>query len=160
MYRIGIGYDVHPFDGQGPVRLCGIDVPYHRGLGGHSDADVALHALCDALLGAAALLDIGHHFPPHDPEYKGISSRVLLARVCNLVAENGFRVVNVDIVIICQAPRIADYIPEMREAVAETMKIPVDRAGVKATTTEGLGALGRGEGIAAQAVALILTTED
>ena len=155
MFRIGTGYDVHRFGGKGPLWIGGVEVAYHAGLAGHSDADVLLHAVSDALLGAAALPDIGRQFPDNDPAYKDISSRVLLARVCRLVAERGFSIVNVDAVIIAQAPRLADYIPKMQRAMAETMNIAPDCVGLKATTTEGLGAIGRGEGIAAQAVALI-----
>jgi 2-C-methyl-D-erythritol 2,4-cyclodiphosphate synthase len=157
MYRSGTGYDVHKFEGSGPLRLGGIDVPHHTGLSGHSDADVLLHAICDALLGAAALPDIGSHFPPGDPFYKDISSRVLLARTCRLVADKGFTVCNVDSTIICEAPHLAELIPKMKEAIAETIGIGVDCVGVKATTSEGLGFVGRREGIAAMAVVMLKT---
>ena len=155
MHRTGIGYDAHRFSGPGPLRLGGIDVPYHTGLAGHSDADVLLHAICDALLGAAALPDIGRQFPPDDPYYKDISSRVLLARVCNMVSEAGYGVGNVDAVVIAQEPRLAGYMDEMRETIARTMNIETSCVGLKATTTEGMDDIGRARGIAAQAVATL-----
>jgi 2-C-methyl-D-erythritol 2,4-cyclodiphosphate synthase len=155
MQRIGIGYDVHRFGGRGPVRIGGVDVPHETGLAGHSDADVLAHAICDALLGAAALPDIGRQFPDGDPAYKDISSLVLLAHVRMMLEEEGFEVVNVDAVVVCEAPRIAPHADAMRAALAGALRIAPDCVGVKATTTEGLGALGRGQGIAAQAVALI-----
>ena len=155
MQRIGIGYDVHRYGGRSPLRLGGVDVPHETGLMGHSDADVLLHALCDALLGAAALPDIGRQFPDSDAAYKDISSRVLLAHVRMMLEEEGFEVVNVDAVIVAEAPRLAPFMDAMRETIAETLRITPDRVGLKATTTEGLGPMGRGEGIAAQAVALI-----
>lgn len=155
MQRIGIGYDVHRFGGWGPVRIGGVDVPHETGLAGHSDADVLVHAICDALLGAAALPDIGRQFPDNDPAYKDISSLVLLAHVRMMLEEEGFEVVNVDAVVVCEAPRIAPHVDAMREALAGVLRIAPGCVGVKATTTEGLGALGRGQGIAAQAVAMI-----
>ena len=159
MQRIGIGYDVHRFAGRGPVRLGGVDVPHPQGLAGHSDADVLVHALCDALLGAAALPDIGSQFPDNDPAYKDISSLVLLAHVRMMLEEEAFEIVNVDAVVVCEAPRIGPHIPDMRRAMAEVLRIQPGRVGIKATTTEGLGALGRGQGIAAQAVALVRKTD-
>ncbi len=135
--------------------LCGVNVPYHLGLLGHSDADVALHALCDALLGAGALGDIGAHFPDTDPRYKGVDSRLLLRTVASMLAERGYTVANVDVTIIAQAPKLRPYIEQMRTTVAADLGIDIDCVSVKATTTEHLGFTGRGEGIAAQAVALI-----
>lgn len=153
--RIGQGYDVHKLVADRALVLCGIQVPYEKGLLGHSDADVATHALMDALLGAAALEDIGRHFPDSDPQYKGISSITLLQHVIALLAENGYMPGNVDVTIVAQSPKLATYIPQMRELLASTMKIPIAQVNVKATTTEGLGFVGDGLGIAAHAVALL-----
>lgn len=155
MYRIGQGYDVHKLVEDRELWLCGVKVPHNKGLLGHSDADVAIHALCDALLGAAALRDIGYHFPDTDPKYKGADSKVLLARVVELIAEKGYKVGNVDVTIVAQAPKLKDYIEEMREVLAQVMRIGKDFVSVKATTTEHLGFEGRKEGISAMAVALI-----
>lgn len=154
--RTGLGYDVHRLVAGRDLWLCGVKIPSELGLLGHSDADVALHALCDALLGAAALRDIGCHFPDTDPAYAGADSRVLLRRVAGLVAGQGYSVSNVDITIIAQAPKLAPYIELMREAVAEDLALAVERVSVKATTTERLGFTGRGEGIASLATALIV----
>lgn len=154
--RIGNGFDVHKFAEGRDLWLCGVKIDHHLGLLGHSDADVALHALCDALLGAAALRDIGYHFPDTDPAYKGADSRRLLRRVVELIAEKGFTISNVDVTIIAQAPKLLPYIERMRETVAADLGISIDRVSVKATTTERLGFTGRGEGIAAQASALIM----
>lgn len=156
MIRIGNGFDVHKFAEGRELWLCGVKVEHTLGLLGHSDADVALHALCDALLGAAALRDIGYHFPDTDPAYKGADSRCLLRRVVELIAEKGYRPGNVDVTIIAQAPKLLPYIERMRETVASDLGIDIDCASVKATTTERLGFTGRGEGIAAQASALIV----
>lgn len=155
-FRIGNGFDVHRFAPDRELWLCGVKVDHDLGLLGHSDADVALHALCDALLGAAALRDIGYHFPDTDPAYKGADSRVLLRRVVELLAEKGYRPVNVDITIIAQAPKLLPYIERMRLAVAADLGLDPDCVSVKATTTEKLGFTGRREGIAAQASALIV----
>lgn len=157
MIRIGNGFDVHRFAENRKLILCGVDVPSSRGLLGHSDADVALHALADALLGAAALRDIGYHFPDSDPAFKGADSRMLLRRVVELLAEKNFSIGNVDVTIIAQAPKLAPYIETMRENVAADLGISLDCVSVKATTTERLGFTGRGEGIAAQASALIFS---
>lgn len=146
---------MHAFTTGRPLMLCGVEVPHDRGLLGHSDADVALHALCDALLGGAALRDIGYHFPDTDPAYKGADSRALLRRVRELLAEKGLIVVNVDVTIIAQAPKLLPYIPRMIENVAADLGVPLDAVNVKATTTEHLGFTGRREGIAAMAVALL-----
>lgn len=157
MIRIGQGYDVHRLVEGRELWLCGTKVGHTLGLLGHSDADVAVHALCDALLGALALGDIGKHFPDSDPRYKGISSITLLRQVCDLVRDRGFEIGNVDITIMAQAPKLAPYIDRMRLALAEAMLIGIDAVSVKATTTEHLGFEGRGEGISASAVALLCT---
>lgn len=156
MIRIGNGFDVHKFAENRELWLCGVKVDYSLGLLGHSDADVALHALCDALLGAVALRDIGFHFPDTDPAYKGADSRRLLRRVVELLAEKGYSPGNVDITIIAQAPKLLPYIEEMRQTVASDLGIDIDYVSVKATTTEHLGFTGRKEGIAAQATALVV----
>jgi 2-C-methyl-D-erythritol 2,4-cyclodiphosphate synthase len=155
MIRIGQGYDVHRFKDEGDVILGGVTIPYEKGLEAHSDGDVVLHALCDALLGAAALGDIGKHFPDTDPEFKGADSRVLLRHVYRIVREKGYKLVNADITIIAQAPKMAPHIPEMCSNIAEDLDVTVDDINVKATTTEKLGFEGRKEGIAVQAVVLI-----
>ncbi len=153
--RVGLGIDFHRFSPERKLFLGGVEIPYPQGLEGHSDADVLLHAICDALLGAAALGDIGVYFPPGDPAYAGISSLELLRRVRALLYDAGFVPLQVDATVIAQAPRIAPYVPEMRERMAEALGIPVEKVSVKATTPERMGALGREEGIAAFAVALI-----
>ena len=153
--RIGFGYDIHPLIEGRRLMLGGVEIPSSRGLDGHSDADVLLHALCDALLGAAGLPDIGHLFPNTDPAYAGISSLKLLAEVSERLLSVGFRVGNVDLTLIAEAPKIAPYVPRMRDAIADALRILPGRVGIKATTNEGLGSLGRGEGIAAHAVALL-----
>jgi 2-C-methyl-D-erythritol 2,4-cyclodiphosphate synthase len=153
--RIGQGYDVHALVAGRRLVIGGVDIPYARGLAGHSDADVLLHAICDALIGAAGLGDIGTHFPDTDPRYKGADSRELLRAVAQLVAAAGFEVANVDATIVAQAPKMAPYIARMRNNIAEDLGITAGLVNVKAKTAEHLGALGRGEGIAAQAIALI-----
>ena len=153
--RIGQGYDVHAFAEGRDLYLCGEKVEYEKGLLGHSDADVALHALCDALLGAAALGDIGKHFPDTDPKYKGISSVILLKHVCSLIREKGYEIENADITIIAQKPKLLPYIPAMRKNTAEAMGVLEDAVNVKATTTEKLGFEGRGGGISSMAVVLL-----
>ena len=153
--RIGQGYDVHKLVEGRELILCGVKVPYDKGLLGQSDADVALHALADALLGAAAMRDIGYHFPDTDPAYKGADSRRLLRRVVEIIGEKGYRVGNVDVTIVAQRPKLLTYIPEMIANVAADLAVSADCVSVKATTTEHLGFTGRGEGIAATAVALI-----
>ena len=154
-FRIGSGFDVHRLVEGRRCIICGVDTPTPTGLLGHSDADVALHALADALLGAAALGDIGHLFPDTDPRWKGADSRMLLRKVVEAIASAGYAVGNVDITIMAQAPRMAPHIETMRANVAADLGISADRVAVKATTTERLGFTGRGEGIAAQATALI-----
>jgi 2-C-methyl-D-erythritol 2,4-cyclodiphosphate synthase len=153
--RIGVGYDVHPFDAARPLCLGGVRIDGSPGLRGHSDADALLHAVIDALLGAAGLGDIGQHFPPDDPAYKGVDSKQLLRRTRDLLQEKGYRVGNVDATVIAERPRLLPHLPAMRSAIAGVIGIDESRVSVKATTHEGLGAIGRGEGIAAMAVALI-----
>ncbi len=153
--RIGQGFDVHALAAGRRLVIGGVEIAHDRGLAGHSDADVLLHAICDALLGAAALGDIGRHFPDTDPRYKGIDSRELLRHVANLVRGEGHAVANVDATIIAQAPRMAPHIPRMVANIAADLGIEPGRVNVKATTTENLGFAGRGEGIAAQAVCLL-----
>lgn len=154
--RIGNGFDVHRFAPERELWLCGVKVPYELGLLGHSDADVAIHALCDALLGALALRDIGYHFPDTAAEYSGVDSRILLRRVVEMIAERGYAISNVDVTIIAQAPKLLPYIPLMIDTLAADLGIASDRVSVKATTTERLGFTGRKEGIAAQATALLI----
>ena len=154
-FRIGSGFDVHRLVEGRRCIICGVDIPAERGLLGHSDADVALHALTDALLGAVALGDIGRHFPDTDPKWEGADSRRLLRAVVDMLRQRGYVAVNVDITIMAQAPKMAPHIEAMRANVAADLGIDIDCVSVKATTTERLGFTGRGEGIAAQAVALI-----
>ena len=156
MFRIGSGFDVHRLVEDRKCIICGVDVPSAKGLLGHSDADVALHALTDALLGAVALGDIGRHFPDTDPQWKGADSRKLLRAVVAMLAERGWRASNVDITIIAQTPKIAPHIEQMRSNVAADLTVDVDAVSVKATTTEKLGFTGRGEGIASQATVLVI----
>ena len=153
--RIGQGYDVHALQAGLPMWLGGVWIPSETGFVAHSDGDVAIHALCDALLGALALGDIGHHFPDTSEEWKGVDSKLLLQKVCALVAEKGYAVSNVDVTIALQAPKIGRYVPQMRECLADVMGVGVDRVSVKATTTERLGFVGRGEGCEVWAVALL-----
>ena len=156
MMRIGQGYDVHRLTAGRRLILGGVEIPFEKGLLGHSDADVLLHALCDALLGGAALGDIGKHFPDSDPAYAGVSSLFLLKETARLLREAGYTVGNVDSTVIAQKPKLAPFLPEMRENIARVLGIPVENVSVKATTEEGLGFTGSGEGIAASAVALLL----
>ena len=153
--RVGQGFDVHRLVAGRRLVIGGVEIAYDKGLLGHSDADVLLHAICDALLGAAALGDIGKHFPDTDPKYKGIDSRELLRHVAQLLADRGRRVVNVDATIIAEAPRMAPHIPRMVANIAADLGIEAHYVNVKATTTEQLGFTGRGEGIAAQAICLV-----
>ena len=157
--RIGTGYDVHRLGENLPLWLGGVNIPHSHGLIGHSDADVLLHAICDALLGAAALGDIGKHFPDTDPQYKGISSLKLLAHVGHLLTKHGYTVGNIDSTVAAQRPKLAPYIMQMRQNIADTLGIGIDQVSVKATTTEHLGFEGREEGISAQAVALLVNLE-
>ena len=153
--RTGIGYDVHQLCEGLPLWLGGVKVPHSKGLVGHSDADVLIHAICDALLGAAALGDIGQHFPDSDDKYKGIDSKILLDNVCQLIKENGYTIGNVDAILCLQRPKVAPFIPSMRQTLADTMHLDLDDISVKATTTEHLGFEGREEGISAIANVLI-----
>ncbi len=153
--RIGQGYDVHKLVEGRDLILCGVKIPYEKGLLGHSDADVALHALSDAILGAAALGDIGKHFPDTDERYKGADSMVLLEEVVRIVKAEGYSVGNADITIVAEKPKLLNYIPKMRENVAKALSVDLTRVSVKATTTEKLGFCGRGEGISAMAVVLL-----
>jgi 2-C-methyl-D-erythritol 2,4-cyclodiphosphate synthase len=153
--RIGFGYDVHPLVSGRPLTLGGIRIPYLFGLQGHSDADVLLHAICDALLGAVADGDIGRHFPDTDPQYKDIKSTLLLKKVGTRMVEKGFLLSNLDATIVAEKPRLADFIPRMVKEIADILEVEPGRVNVKATTTEGLGFTGRGEGISAYAVALV-----
>jgi 2-C-methyl-D-erythritol 2,4-cyclodiphosphate synthase len=153
--RIGHGYDVHRLFSERKLILCGVEIPYEKGLLGHSDADVAVHALMDAMLGAAALGDIGRHFPDNDMRYKGIDSLLLLNIVNEKITEAGFRLGNADITIIAQRPKLSSYIAQMVEKTAEILKTDIKNINVKATTEEGLGFTGSGEGIAAHAVVLL-----
>ena len=154
--RIGHGYDVHRLTEGRKLILGGVEIPFEKGLLGHSDADVLLHALMDALLGAAALGDIGALFPDTDETYRGADSVRLLSQVAGLIAKRGFSVENVDCTVLAQCPKLAPYIPQMRECIAQTLALPLDRVSVKATTEEGLGFTGEGLGIAAHAVALLM----
>ena len=155
MLRIGHGYDVHAFAENRKCIIGGVEIPYEKGLLGHSDADVLLHAVSDSLLGAAALGDIGKHFPDTDPQYKGADSIVLLKNVVNLIHSKGYRVNNIDATVIAQAPKMAPYIQQMRQNIADTLDVDVDFVNVKATTEEKLGFTGRKEGISAHCVCLI-----
>lgn len=153
--RIGQGYDVHKLVEGRDCIICGVNIPYEKGLLGHSDADVALHALSDALLGAAALGDIGKHFPDTDERFKGADSRVLLREVVRMIEGKGYKVGNVDVTIVAQRPKMSPHIEQMRANIAADLKVSIDAVNVKATTTEKLGFEGRGEGISATAVALL-----
>ncbi len=153
--RVGMGYDLHRLVEGRRLVLGGIEVPFAKGLAGHSDADVVLHSICDALLGAAALGDLGRHFPDTDPRYAGISSARLLETVLAEITRRGFEIENVDVTIVAEAPRLAPLLGAMRERVAELLRISPDRVNIKAKTNEGVGAIGRGEAIAAYAVCLL-----
>ncbi|QFU05670.1 2-C-methyl-D-erythritol 2,4-cyclodiphosphate synthase [Pseudoalteromonas sp. THAF3] len=156
MIRIGHGYDVHRFGGEGPLVIAGVSIDYEQGFIAHSDGDVAIHALCDALLGALALGDIGKHFPDTSAEFAGIDSRILLRRVMQEVNNKGYAVGNVDVTIVAQAPKMRPHIDAMRQCLADDLQVRMDQVNVKATTTEKLGFAGRQEGIASHAVALLV----
>lgn len=153
--RIGQGFDAHRFKPGSKLVLGGVTIPYEQGLEAHSDGDVLIHALCDALLGALALGDIGQHFPDSSDKYKGINSRILLRHVMDLIQARHYQLVNADMTIIAQAPKMASYLPDMRENLAADMQTDIDNVSIKATTTEKMGFTGRGEGIAAQAIVLL-----
>jgi 2-C-methyl-D-erythritol 4-phosphate cytidylyltransferase/2-C-methyl-D-erythritol 2,4-cyclodiphosphate synthase len=157
--RVGVGYDIHRLVPDRPLILGGVRIPSPRGLAGHSDADVLIHAIMDAMLGAAGMRDIGHHFPPSDPTYRDADSVSLLAQIAGRLRASGWAVGNVDAVVYLEAPRIAPFVEAMRDRIASTLGIPPGQVGIKATTAEGLGAIGRHEGIAAQAVALLERTD-
>lgn len=153
--RIGMGYDVHRLVEERLLVIGGVEIPYVKGLLGHSDADVLIHSIMDSLLGAAALGDIGKHFPDTDPRYSGISSLLLLKQVGNLIREKGYRIINIDSTIIAQKPKMAPHIDNMRKNIADVLEITLDQISIKATTEEGLGFTGRQEGISCQSIALI-----
>lgn len=153
--RIGHGFDVHKFGGEGPITLGGVKIPYQYGLVAHSDGDVVLHAITDALIGALALGDIGKLFPDNDPEYKGIDSRILLRKVYSIIQNKGYELVNLDTTIIAQEPKMRGHVDQMRVNIAEDLNVHFDQISVKATTTEQLGFTGRKEGIACEAVVLL-----
>jgi 2-C-methyl-D-erythritol 2,4-cyclodiphosphate synthase len=153
--RVGIGFDVHPLVEGRKLILGGVEIPYSKGLLGHSDADVLIHALCDAVLGAIAEGDLGRHFPDTDPRYRNVSSMILLQKVAEMAGKKGFRIVNVDATIAAQEPKLAEYIPRMIDNIGEVLELGPDRVNVKATNPEGLGFLGRGEGIIGQSVVLV-----
>jgi len=153
--RIGLGYDVHPLAAGQNLCLGGLIIPHEKGTVGHSDGDVLIHAICDALLGAANLRDIGYHFPDSSDEFKGIDSKILLKRTVSMLTDNGYSIINIDATICLQVPRIMDSIPDMKEILANVMKINCDQISIKATTTERLGFVGREEGVSTYAIALI-----
>lgn len=155
-FRIGFGFDVHRLSEGYPLWMGGVRLEHSKGLEGHSDADVLVHAICDALLGAAALRDIGYHFPPSDPQYKGIDSKILLARAMELVRSQGYELGNIDATIAAEQPKLNPHIPDMQRVLAEVIQVEVSDISLKATTTEKLGFTGREEGISAYAVALLI----
>ena len=157
MIRVGFGYDVHQFATDRELWLGGVRIPFEKGLLGHSDADVLIHAICDALLGAANLRDIGFHFPDKDPKYKGIDSKLLLAECVRLIGGKGYKVGNIDATVCAEEPKLNPYIPAMQETLASCMSVSADAISIKATTTEKLGFTGRKEGISAYAVCLIVS---
>ncbi|MBI2337284.1 MAG: 2-C-methyl-D-erythritol 2,4-cyclodiphosphate synthase [Deltaproteobacteria bacterium] len=156
MYRIGLGYDIHPLVPGRPLILGGVEIPFEKGLKGHSDADAVLHALCDALLGALNLGDLGKHFPDTDPRYRGISSRVLLKECYRLVQEQHYGIANLDCVVMAERPKLRSYIDPMRQNIAEDLNIELNQVSIKASTANGLGSIGAGEGIAVQAIILLI----
>jgi 2-C-methyl-D-erythritol 2,4-cyclodiphosphate synthase len=156
MVRIGFGYDVHAFTENKPLFLGGIPIPYEKGLEGHSDADVLLHAICDALLGAAALRDIGFHFPNTDPQWKNISSLILLQKTWEIIQKHHYELGNIDSTILAEAPKISPFIPDMQKTIANVLQCSAHQISIKATTNEKMGFIGRKEGIAAMAVALLI----
>lgn len=159
MHRIGFGYDVHRLTEDRKLILGGVEIPFHLGTLGHSDGDALIHAICDALLGALALRDIGYHFPDNAGEFKNIDSKILLRKTVRMVRENGYEIGNIDTTVCLEKPKIKDYIPKMQAALAETLNIEISQISVKATTTEKMGFVGTGEGVAAYAVALVIKPE-
>lgn len=155
MFRTGIGFDAHRFSSGKKLILGGVEIPFELGLEGHSDADVLTHAICDALLGAIGERDIGSYFPDSDPIYRGISSLVLLKEVLAISSSRGFRIENIDSVVVCEKPRLSPYVSQMKKRLSSVIEIPEESIGIKATTTDGMGFTGRGEGIAAYAVILV-----
>jgi 2-C-methyl-D-erythritol 2,4-cyclodiphosphate synthase len=153
--RIGIGFDIHPLVQDRKLILGGVEIPHSKGLLGHSDADVLIHAICDAILGAISEGDLGRHFPDTDPRYRGISSMILLKKVTEKARAKGFRILNMDAILTAQEPKLAEYIPRMTDKIGEALGVGVDRVNIKATNPEGLGFSGRGEGITAQSVVLV-----
>jgi 2-C-methyl-D-erythritol 2,4-cyclodiphosphate synthase len=153
--RIGLGYDIHRLVAGRRLIIGGVDIPFGKGLLGHSDADVLLHAICDALLGAAALGDIGRHFPDSDPAYRDVSSRVLLSRVNGMLRQQGYSICNIDTILFAEQPKLAPFSKQIQGNVAQLLSLPSNAVGIKATTTEGMGAIGNGKAIAAMATALI-----
>ena len=158
-YRTGIGFDVHAFADDRKLIIGGVEIPYEKGLAGHSDADVLLHALTDALLGSLALGDLGKHFPDTDPKYKDADSKVLLSNAYNLIKDKGYKIGNIDAVVSAQKPKLAPYIDEMRKVISKLLDTEIENVSVKATTTEKLGFVGREEGIAAFSTVLVLKSE-
>jgi len=158
-FRVGIGYDVHQLKEGAPFTLGGIQIEHHKGAIGHSDADVLIHSICDALLGAANLADIGTHFPDNDAAYKGIDSKILLKKVAGLITKEGYNIGNIDCTVCLQQPKIKDFIPQMRTAISNTLQIAENQISIKATTTEKLGFVGREEGVSAHVVALLEFTK-
>ncbi len=158
-YRTGIGYDVHAFSDNRKLIIGGIEIPHHKGLAGHSDADVLLHAITDALLGALALGDIGKHFPDTDEQFKDVDSTILLKKTYQLIKEKGYKIGNIDSVVVLQKPKLAEYIPQIQEKISSILETGTDQISIKATTTEGLGFIGREEGISAFASVLILKAD-
>ena len=159
-FRVGIGYDVHQLKEGAPFTLGGIQIEHHKGAIGHSDADVLIHSICDALLGAANLADIGTHFPYNDTAYKGIDSKILLKKVGELIIEAGYIIGNVDCTVCLQLPKIKNHIPSMRTAIADTLQVSENQISIKATTTEKIGFVGREEGVSAHVVALLESSEN
>lgn len=158
-YRTGIGYDVHAFSDNRKLIIGGIEIPHHKGLAGHLDADVLLHAITDALLGALALGDIGKHFPDTDEQFKDVDSAILLKKTYQLIKEKGYKIGNIDSVVVLQKPKLAEYIPQIQEKISSILETGTDQISIKATTTEGLGFIGREEGISAFASVLILKAD-
>ena len=157
MYKIGFGYDVHKLSEGYKLLIGGVNIPYEKGSVGHSDGDVLIHAICDALLGAANLRDIGYHFPDNDPSLKGIDSKILLKKVMKMIRNQGYKTGNIDSTVCLQQPKLSPYIPEMQKTLASVMEIDETNISIKATTTEKMGFVGKGEGISAYAVALLMT---